>query len=206
MENIMITELIGLPGVGKTTYIKKFHQNPYDLTLKTKPPHKPESLNKIFLFIYILLRPKYIIMIFKIIYACKSGGVDTFRYTYRFISKIWFFEKVIKNEESWVFDELCLQALWSIYIKSTTLNTETIKYALKCIKPLYTNSSVIYLYDKNYNVMTYLENRINGTSRFDKFSDDEKIFYGLKGKQVMEWILYWMDKLDYPLEKIETNR
>ena len=206
----MIIEFFGFPAVGKTTFQERCIREQCFLCEGMVTPvilkeeiSKPERLKVV---LFVVANPRLLYIVLKLCWSCRSGGIDTLRYTYRFLMKIYMMKSALSWQRNYLCDELGIQAVWSIFIKSRIVNHRLIEEILNYLKPMYCKAKLIYIEDNSYDVVRYIGERKWGTSRFDSFSDSEKRYYITTGKHVMDWILYYMRELDYPLEVYEVNR
>lgn len=205
----MIVEFFGLPGCGKTTIVSQQVKLGHPINLRVgeivlkSEMTKPDRLEVI---LSALARPRFLWIVLRLCWSCRHGGVDTLRYVYRFLMKVHMTRIVSKAQKVYLCDELGIQAFWSVFVKAESVNHRLIMEVLRYLKPLYAGTRIVFVSDSNYDVVRRINLRDTGTSRFDSFSDEEKRYYILTGKHVMDWFLYYMEELDYPFEIYENKR
>lgn len=147
----MIVELIGVPGCGKTTYVKKYLQennaeNPLDKYLYNSS-RITQNVNKCFLVIYfILYEKKYSAILYNNISKIKFKNYKTklkmFLYIYSVAGAIL---KGKKNSESGniIVDEGINQVIWGILYNSES--SENYVFELQKVLKRYIADKIVWL-------------------------------------------------------------
>jgi len=187
----MFIEFFGMPGSGKTYISDKLYCN-RDFIKKNEVI---KNINELTFKDQIKVLIKYritVLIILTCIISLQNFNEQT-RMISRFLKRLAYADSIKKEKNIYVFDELIIQSIWSIFLKFPFDSKYFLCQIIKRLEPVYNDNELIYVIRNERLCLKGISER-NGTSRFDKMNEHDKERYFERGILLMDIIKTCVDE------------
>ena len=181
----MFIEYFGMPGSGKTYVSDRVYNNSNVI----KKNEVIKDINGLTFKDQIKVLIKYritVLIILTCIISLQNFNEQS-RMISRFLKRLAYADSIKKEKNIYVFDELIIQSVWSIFLKFPFDPRFLLCQIIKKLEPVYHENELIYVIRNERLCIEGISER-NGTSRFDKMNEQDKERYFERGMLLMEII------------------